>query len=156
MKTYLYTNGEDAAEALASGLKLSDAATGAVRVYGNMLPCIGTYLHPQDAPEAVRNDPARYGAVLKITPREGKAFIADAARTGALYNESVIPFASYRLGMYRKPRCLLVTSVFPDALEPYDGRRDEALLYESSEQLYTDALFASADDADPGFRTAAL
>lgn len=150
MKTYFYTTEQIAAEAINCGLKLSVAANCLTPIYGKMLPCIETYLHPEDCPESQRSS-----SVLKIHLEDSKAFVADGMLTGARYEASMIAAKEYRLGLYRKPRCLIICSVFPEQIELYNPNMDEPILYESSGQLYRDTAFGRVQESD-AFRELAL
>lgn len=150
MKTFFYTTEEIAAEAVEYGLKLSHVARETAPVYGKNLPCIVTYLHPADCPRERRG-----AKVLKLQLEDSKAFIAEGMFTGERYAASLVAAKEYRLGMYRQPRCLLICSVFPEQIEPYDSNMDEPLLYESSEQLYRDTVLCRVQESEE-FRELAL
>ena len=143
MKAYLYTTEELAQEAVAYGLKLSHNATGTVRVYGSEHPCLETYLHPADCPNAKKG-----AAVLKLQLEDSKAFVGEGMLTGPRYEASLVPAKDYRLGTYRSPRCLVIASVFAEQIERYDPNMDEPLLYENSQSLYRDCVLGRVQESD--------
>lgn len=143
MKAYLFTTEEIAEDAAAYGLKLSHFTTGSVPVYGTEHPYMEAYLHPADCPDSRRG-----AAVLKIQLEDNKAFVGEGLFTGERYIASLVPAKAYRLGTYRKPRCLIIASVFPEQIERYDGAMDEPLLYENSESLYRDRVLGQVQESD--------
>lgn len=143
MKAFLFTTEEVAEDAVAYGLKLSHYAAGSVSVYDKEHPYLEAYLHPADCPLSKRD-----ASVLKIQLEDNKAFVGEGLFTGQRYIASLIPAKAYRLGTYRKPRCLIIASVFPEQIERYDGAMDEPLLYENSQSLYRDRVLGQVQESD--------
>ncbi|MBR5280088.1 MAG: hypothetical protein IKU26_03880 [Clostridia bacterium] len=150
MKAYLFTTEEIAEDAVTYGLKLSHNAAGCVSVYGTEHPYMEAYLHPADYALTKRGT-----AVLKLQLEDNKAFVGEGMFTGERYLASLVPAKSYRLGTYRKPRCLIIASVFPEQIERYDAAMDEPLLYENSESLYRDCVLGPVQESD-AFKELAL
>ncbi len=111
---------------------------------------IAALLHPGDEEKRA----GRVCVKLRIEPE--KAYVAETGRIREKIGETLVKASGYRLGEYRKPVCLIAGRVPADNISIYDSSFDEPLLYESSEKLYVDRLFALADEADPGFRETAL
>ncbi len=143
MKTYFYTTEEIGKDATSCGLKLSLVTQGTVSIYGQTVPCFVTFLHPADCPEEFRT-----AHILKLSVEPHKAFVAEGMFTDQRYVDSIIPVQDYRLGLYRKPRCLVISSVFPEQIERYDPYMDEPLLYESSQQLYRDTVMSRVQESE--------
>lgn len=150
LKTYYYTTKEFAEDAIGCGLKLSHSASGTVPVYGREMPCIVTYLHPEDCPKECRTE-----AVLKLRLEDGKAFVGEGLFSGERYATSLVAAKDYRIGTYRKPVCLVICSVLPEQIEAYDPTMDEPLFYESSESLYRDTAMSRVQESE-AFKELAL
>lgn len=154
MKVYCFVPADEAEEIIECGLKLNSTHTKIINVCGIDIPCFEAYLHPKDETKGHNED-----VLVKITVPEGKAYIADNSLIGeldGLYHKSIIPAGQYKLGKYRKPCCLITCTVLPDMIERYNPDLDEALLYQSSEQLYRDSLFYKTDDLTQSFKDIAL
>lgn len=153
MKVYCFIPASEAEEIIECGIKLNSRLSGMIQFKGIDLPCFETYLHPRDG----AGNPG--DVLVKITVPEGKAYIADNSllgETGGLYQKSIVPADQYKLGNYRKPCCLVTCTILPDSIERYNPDLDEALLYQSSEQLYRDSLFYKTDDLTQSFKDIAL
>lgn len=154
MKVYCFIPAEKAEEVIECGLKLSSRTTKTIEVNGQQVQCFEAYMHPNDAEKMNPSD-----VPVKISLQTGRAYIADNSllgELGDLYNKSIIPADKYKLGMYRKPCCLIAYTVLPDMIERYNPDMDEPLLYQSSEQLYRDSLFYKTDDLVQSFKDVAL
>ena len=161
MKAYCFVPADQTDEILECGLEISRGQYFVSRFTQNGGRCFGARLHPGDyAPEKFRSDES----CLKIDLSQVRAFVAEEAfwETDApeeqkrqWFEASVLPFSEYALGTYRKPLCLIVNTILPQAMERYDPMMDEALLYENSRELYLDQLFARARESS-SFRELAL
>jgi len=161
VKVYFYVSAENIDEALECGIALSDFHEKKIFLNGCENKCIVTYLHPADSKKF--GDPSY--VALKIIVSDGKGFIADSVLYDQdlyiktkldLYLKTIIKCEDYVLGSYRKPECLLTSTVLPEYIEKYDRRRDEPLLYTSSNDLYINRLIGEAHEASSDFDEIAL
>lgn len=161
MKVYFYVSVKNIDEVLECGITLSDFHEKKMYIEGCENKCIVTHLHPADSEKF--GDPS-YMAV-KIIVSDGKGFIADSVLYDEnlyinakldLYLKTIITCEKYVLGSYRKPECLLTSTILPEYIEKYDKRRDEPLLYTNSNDLYINRLIGEAREASPNFDEIAL
>ena len=160
MKAYYFVRSEQADEIAECGLKLSAGEHRPADVCRNSKEgCFVAKLHPADYTE---NQGEK--TCLKIDLTGINAYVAEGfystpecdEKMDAWYNASVIPAKEYQLGMYRNPECLLVNTVLPDCITLCDPLMDEPILYPSSEDLYLDRLFETAQTECDDFRELAL
>lgn len=161
MKAYYFVPADQADEIMECGLEISRGDYFVSKFMQNSGRCFAARLHPGDyAPEAFTSDKM----CLKIDLTQVRSFIAEDAfwetdmpeeNKKQWFEASFLPTEEYRLGTYRKPLCLIVNTILPQAMERYDTVMDEALLYESSQELYLSGLMRQAEE-DPDFRELAL
>ena len=161
MKAYYFVPTSEADEILECGLEISRGQYVVSRFMQNAGRCFDARLHPGDYPsEAFGPD----RTCLKIDLDQVRAFVAEDAfwdievpeeQKKQWFEASILPAEEYKLGTYRKPLCLIANTVLPQAMGVYDKLIDEALLYETSEELYLNGLFSQAEE-DPAFRELAL
>lgn len=65
-----------------------------------------------------------------------------------LYYQSIIPLENYIYGMYRKPECLVFTTIIPDQISRFDKRIDIPLLIDNSLEFYINNLFELRKEGD--------
>lgn len=161
MKAYYFVPASQADEIMECGLEISRGDYFVSKFMQNSGRCFAARLHPGDyAPEAFSTDKT----CLKIDLTQVRSFIAEDAfwetdmpeeNKKQWFEASFLPTEEYRLGTYRKPLCLIANTILPQAMELYDTVMDEALLYESSQELYLSGLMRQAEE-DPDFRELAL
>lgn len=161
MKAYYFVPASEAEEITECGLEIGRGEYLVPKFVRNTGKCFAARLHPGDyASEEFRPD----RKCLKIDLSKVRAFIAEEMfletdlpeeQKQRWFEESILPAEDYKLGTYRKPLCLIANTVLPQAMEEYDSLIDEALLYETSEELYLSRLLSQAEE-DPDFREPAL
>lgn len=161
MKAYYFVPADAADEIIECGLEISRGQYFVSKFMQNSGRCFAARLHPGDyAPGEFSPDKV----CLKIDLAKVRAFVAEEAfletdmpeeQKRQWFEASILPAEAYRLGTYRKPLCLIANTILPQAMEVYDRLIDEALLYESSEELYLSSLLRQAEE-DPDFREPAL
>ena len=166
MKAYLWVPEDRKSEILECGLDMSLASEFKCRVNEMSGRAFLCRLSPGDWKDAVK--PAD-SVMIKADLSQVRAFVAeniylegcatDGYEGGGLwecFQNSIVPWEQYRLGNYRKPLCLIVNPILPEALSEYDSRMDETVMYPDSETLYVDRRFAQAAEAEEGFKERAL
>lgn len=161
MKAYYFVPVSQADEIMECGLEISHGDYFVSKFMQNSGRCFAARLHPADyGSEAFTSDKM----CLKIDLTQVRSFIAEEAfletdmpeaNKKQWFEASFLPTEEYRLGTYRKPLCLIANTILPQAMERYNTVMDEALLYESSQELYLSSLMDQVKE-DPDFRELAL
>ena len=157
MRAYLLIPEERKSEILECGADMSLARDFVCKVTQGNGRAFLCRLNPADyAPEEISDGLCMVKAELNLV----RAFVAEGTFLDAspedpsgdcwrAFQDSFLPAAEYRLGMYRRPLCLIASPILPEALEDYDSVRDEAVCYPNSETLYTDRRFEEALEQAP-------
>lgn len=140
LKVFYFAKTDSADEIIDCGIKLNQHFEREITINGAGKKCILTYLHPADCNKFYDES---YKAIKIKAPAEN-SYIAEGALYDSLnlsnYELSLIPISEYKLGTYRKPECLIQCTLLPHQIEDFDRRRDEPILYDSSENLYLDRV----------------
>lgn len=150
---YFYIPAEKLEDVLDCGLKLSEWMSRKQDVPGsvNARPCISALLHPMDdiryrdpSYKCVRLDiPAEYCTVADSDLYQLSLLDPDIKKT---YIKTMVPLQSYTFGSFRKPECLVFTTVLSDLISLHGKGLGEPILYESSEALYVNNLLGQYSD----------
>ena len=142
MDVFFYIKREDKERVLECGLKLSEWANRNVFISGIRHECIKALLNPADDKEKLDDD--RY-VPLKIRVNPAATIVAEGMLydecffeqgVNSLYNDSVILLEKYVFGSYRRPECLLTSTVGSRYFDEMNRGIDVPILYSSSEELY--------------------
>ena len=160
MKAYCFVPEERIEEITECGMELSVGERYACKVTSNDGRCFVGRLNPRDFDKA---DFLPGKKLVKINLAKVRSFIGEGvyldidSETGSgMFEDSLLPSKEYQLGMYRKPVCLIVNTVLPEAVEKYDSLMDEAVPYVNSEELYIEYLFNNEAEKNENFREVAL
>lgn len=150
MIAYVRLEKERALAALKEGITPVKDKRADVRLPGIKGPFTVALFHPADEEEADGT------ACLRVELDPETAYVIDAGRIADNVAATLVPAAGYKIGTYAKPRIIVTAGIDADNISAYDGCLGAPLLYEGSEKLYEDNLFASADENDPEFRKIAI
>lgn len=156
LNAFCYVKADTVEEIIECGLKLQDHYVRQVRISGLEKKCILAYLNPADC-QSYHDEGY---SIIKVRLPKQATFVGEGAYFEASnmeeYEKSLILLSDYHLSMYRKPECLITSTLLPDQISSFDRRRDEPILYESSEEIYLSRFFKDAKEADERFRDYAL
>ncbi len=163
VEVYYYISCEKASKATECGIKLSEYADREVEVYSNSTKkCLIAYLNPRDNMELYNN---KEYICLKLNVDSQYCFVAQSClyRLGMKneyimkrYLSSIIPVKDYRFGAYRRPECLITTTVIGDDIEIMKKGLDTPVLFENSQELYLNNKMQEFKDKNPYFNNDAL
>lgn len=162
MKAYCLVPEDLIDEITECGMDLSLGQDYSCKVTSGSGRCFTGRLNPRDYS---RQELIPGTVMIKVNLSEVRAFIGEEAFLKCdgddsvkfrLFEDSILPSDEYKPGTYRNPLCLIVNAVLPEAVETYDRFMDEAIPYETSEELFLQCLFADALDTGDSFRERAL
>lgn len=162
MKAYCFVPAERIEEITECGMDLSLGQHYACKVTTNGGMCFIGKLNPRDYD---KQEFTSGKALIKVDLSKVRSFIGESTffkcdatedENFRMFEDSLLPSEEYRPGMYRNPLCLIVNAVLPEAVEGYDRLMDEAIPYETSEELYVQCMFEDAKDKNENFREKAL
>ncbi len=145
-EVYCYIPHNSIEDAVDCGLKLSEWQSGEVIIYGKPRKYISALLNPKDDIKMYKND--NY-TCLRVDVENRYCFIGDkylriisSSRPEFLdmYTGSIMPVENYVFGMYRLPECLVVSTIIGDSIHVLDRRKDSPVLFDRSEELYTNNM----------------
>ncbi|ANW99850.1 hypothetical protein CSTERTH_12820 [Thermoclostridium stercorarium subsp. thermolacticum DSM 2910] len=160
---YFYVPAEKADDVIECGLKLSEWKDREQQTPWNPEPraCLCARLHPDDDKRS--RDP-RYRCIKINIPAED-CVVAD----GDLYRLSMkfpdlkqkyigtmVPLNRYMFGSFRKPECLIFTTILGEQISIYGKGLDDPILYENSETLYVNNIIERYNDRYDGINQALL
>lgn len=146
---YFYIPAEKLEDVLDCGLKLSEWKSRVLPTDGR--PCLCALLHPMD--DARHRDPA-YQCVRLDVPVE-YCMVADSdlyqlslsdSSLKEVYQKTMVPLQHYIFGSFRKPECLVFTTILPEQLSLSGKGLGEPILYENSDSLYVNNLLGQYHD----------
>ena len=159
---YFYIPAAEAEEAAECGISLERYATGTVRVGGVEKKFLTAFLHPKD-------DPEKFGspdhACIQIEADERYVYISDGAvreaaesegRLAGAFDAMAVPLKEYIFGSFRKPVCMVVSTVLPENASIAGKVMGSPLIYNDSEEFFVECLFEKMRGADEGFVEKAL
>lgn len=150
---YFHIPRKQLADAAECGLKLSEwvQRRQATRWNNNEAACFTAYLHPRD--DFKFHDPAFQCIKLDIDVDD--VIVADndlymlsleCPEVRDDYLQTMVRLKEYAFGSFRKPECLIFTTILPDQISIPGKRPEDPLLYESSEKLYVSNLLERYQD----------
>jgi len=114
-------------------------------------PCLCALLHPDDDKRS--RDPDYLCIKIDIPAEECIVADGDLYRMSQKYPEiktqyidSMVTLDRYMFGSFRKPECLIFTTILGEQISVYGKGLDEPLLYENSETLYMNNLIERYND----------
>lgn len=162
MKAYCFVPEDRIEEITECGMDLSLGQHYVCKVTSNSQRCFMGRLNPRDYSQ---QEFVPGMSMVKVDLSQVRAFIGEGTflechisdtEKFQMFEDSLIPQGEYRLGTYRNPLCLIVNAVLPEAVEIYDSLMDEAVPYETSQELYLQCLFEEAVDQRKDFRERSL
>lgn len=142
MKLFYSIPSKDSERILSCGFSSADYRDGEAVIDEKKVNCLIAYIVPGDVviPEG--------NILLEIDMEAESVCVAEGAFKTAedsdaqkLYEESFVRLSDYRFGDYARPECLITSSLLPEQIQRYDGRRGFPLVYERSESLYEEKTF---------------
>ncbi|HOJ81317.1 MAG TPA: hypothetical protein PLG72_10760 [Clostridiales bacterium] len=148
VEVYFYMPAGRAGDAVDCGIKLSEWYSRELCIDGTWRKCITALLNPRDEYEKFIS--SEYKCLkLEIPPKycyvaDRSLYEAGRRNPGAmrLYEESIIPVMSYRLGDYRFPEALVTSTVLGEQVSVTGKMLDTPVLYTNSRELYLGNLTA--------------
>lgn len=131
------------------GLKLSDMADREIMLNGMSKRCFQAYLSPEDDADFFEQNDYRCIKiqVRKSVCRMADGFLYEMGKTNEdamkLYEKSIIPVENYVFGIYRKPVCLITTTMIPGEITLLNKNLDAPVLFRKSEELYVNNIIES-------------
>lgn len=165
MKVFFSVPVADADNVCECGLKVSEYGDRMVTVNGREMSFVSAYLNPNDA----EKDDGRM--IIRLIPDDAHCYIAEGSfyeehmlciKSGGddfwlkKYQETIIPAAEYKFGMYRKPEYLIGRTLFSDQIEKFDRRKGEPILYNNSKELYIGSAVRYAEESCEDFYETAV
>ncbi len=141
-EVYYYVSSDKVSDILDCGLKLSAFYDKEVMIEGYIQQCFAGLINPKDDMSSYNSDGL---TCIKINVRSDKCYVADSfvyetikekPENLELYNTSVIPLEKYIFGTYRKPECLITSTILAGEAARLDRCMDLPVIYENSETLY--------------------
>ncbi len=141
-EVYYYVSSDKVSDIIDCGLKLSAAYDKEVMIDGDIQQCFTGFINPRDDMNSYNSDLL---TCIKIKVRSDKCFVADRfiydtiqedPKTLELYNKSVIPLEKYIFGTYRRPECLITSTILAGEAAKVDSCMDLPVIYGNSEDLY--------------------
>ncbi len=141
-EVYYYVSSDKVSDILDCGLKLSAFFDKEVMIEGDVQQCFAGLINPRDDMGSYNSDSL---TCIKINVRSDKCYVADRfvydtikekPENLELYNKSVIPLEKYIFGTYRKPECLITSTILAGEAARLDRCMDLPVIYENSETLY--------------------
>lgn len=142
VEVYYYVKSENVADIVDCGLKLSAFHDKEVNIGQEKKQCFSALLNPKDDLDLYRS---KSYTCLKIQVDNEKCYVADRFIYDTaqdekldmeLYYNSIIPIDSYIFGTYRRPECLITTTILEGEAYVLDKRMDSPVIYTNSEELY--------------------
>lgn len=162
VEVYFYIPVEKLDSAVECGLKLSVWSDREVEIEGSMKRCMSALLNPKD-------DVAKYRAenlkCIKLELSPDYCYVADRHlyRIGLkfpqvmeMYKKSIMPIEKYIFGNYRLPECLITSTVIEGQITVLDKRLDSPILFNSSEELYTNNIIEAYKEENEDFNDTIL
>ncbi|MFO7636877.1 MAG: hypothetical protein R6W96_06185 [Clostridia bacterium] len=152
MVGYYYVEKEKTNDIISCGIKLSEYMQGQVEIDSVSKSFYFAYITPKD-------NMARYNGnehvCLRIEIPEEKLYVGEKIyhETGKTdwFTRSVKPAGEYKVGEYRKPRFLVIHTLFGDQVRILDKNRDVPALYENSEEMYFQRVHSIFEESDKKF-----
>ncbi|ACL74521.1 hypothetical protein [Ruminiclostridium cellulolyticum] len=141
-EVYYYASSDKVSDIIDCGLKLSASYDKEVLIDGNVQQCFVGLINPRDDINSYNSQSL---TCIKINVRSDKCYVADSfvydtikdkPENLELYNKSVIPLEKYIFGTYRKPECLITSTILAGEASRLDRCMDLPVIYENSEALY--------------------
>ncbi|AEY64422.1 hypothetical protein [Clostridium sp. BNL1100] len=141
-EVYYYVSSDKVSDILDCGLKLSAFFDKEVMIEGDVQQCFAGLINPRDDMYSYNSESL---TCIKINVRSDKCYVADRfvydtikekPENLELYNKSVIPLEKYIFGTYRKPECLITSTILAGEAARLDRCMDLPVIYENSETLY--------------------
>ncbi len=150
---YYYIPANKLKDAVDCGLKLSEWKDRCLSTpwSNGEKPCLSALLHPMDDPK--HHDPA-YCCVKLDVPAD-YCVVCDSdlfhlsleyPKIKKDYIRTMVPLKNYLFGSFRKPECLVFTTVLSEQINLLGKGMDDPILYESSERLYVNNLLQKYND----------
>lgn len=150
---YFYVPTEELEDVIDCGLKLSEWKSKQQETPWNAIkrPCFTACLHPNDD---IRHKDKKYQCV-KLNISADDCAIADLdlyflslehSEISKEYINTMTPFQNYRFGSFRRPECLIFTTVLSDQIKCFGKSLDEPILYENSAMLYVNNIIETYND----------
>ncbi len=108
---FYYSENDIADELIECGIKSDTYAERVITQNGSEVKCILTYLHPADCEKYNDDDfvPIKIKAPADYSYVAEGAFYNQSGEENELYDKSIIPLRSYKVGMYRKDQMHFIT-----------------------------------------------
>lgn len=160
---YFYIPAQKLGDVIDCGLKLSEwkDKIQATPWVAEPRPCLCALLHPQDD---LRYRDASYQCIKLNVPAD-KCIVADGdlfqlsmehPQIRDVYIQSMVPLQRYRFGIFRRPECLIFSTILAEQIRVYGKGLDEPILYQNSETLYVNSLLERYNDRYENVNTAML
>jgi len=162
IEVYYYLPLKQLNNAVECGLKLSQWFDKEVVINGESKRCISTLLNPKDDIEKYKSNDFK---CVKFELPPNYCFVADKHlyQVGLstpdvmdMYKSSITPVKDYIFGSFRLPECLVTCTVIADQINVLDMRLDSPVLFNSSEELYTNNIIESYREVREDFNDTLL
>ncbi|MDQ2086378.1 hypothetical protein RBH29_08040 [Herbivorax sp. ANBcel31] len=162
VEVYYYVPVEEFENAVECGLKLSKWHDKEVSIGIDKTKCISALLNPKDDIEKYNSDKFK---CLKFELYQRYCYVADRylydvglvhSDIMKLYLDSIMPIENYTFGLYRFPECLITSTIIGDQISILDKRLDSPVLFDNSEELYTNNIIEDYRDEDSSFNDTLL
>jgi hypothetical protein len=160
---YFYIPSDKLEDVTDCGIKLSEwkDRDQATRWSSIPKPCLCAFLHPLD--DRRHQDPS-YRCVkldipveyLVVANRDLYRLSLEYSDIEQIYIDTMVPLQRYIFGSFRRPECLVFTTVLSEQIKPLGRGLDEPILYESSETLYVNNLLEKYNDRYDDFNQVLL
>ncbi len=140
-EVYYYVSSDKVSDIIDCGLKLSAFFDKEVMIDGDIQQCFTGLINPRDDMNSYNSESL---TCIKINVRSDKCYVADRfvyetikeTENLELYNKSIIPLEQYIFGTYRKPECLITSTILAGEAARVDNCMDLPVIYGNSENLY--------------------
>lgn len=150
---FIFLDNEYINDALECGIKLSEHGDVSIDIFGDKKKCMTGFLNPNDYDNSSNRScmlcdiADKYCHVYEAALLEGGMTVDD-----EVFKNTIIPYDRYSLGMYRKPRVAIHSTILPDAIRLQKRKYDIPMLYTNSEQLYVDMKFEQLCDSYENYK----
>lgn len=157
VEVYFYMPAESVDDAVECGIKLSEWYSKEIDIDGERKKCITTLLNPRDDHDKYTSSEYR---CLKLEVQPKYCFAADSLLYEAgqaypvvmeMYNHSILPIEQYTFGDYRRPECLITSTIIGEHVTELGRRLDTPVLYSNSQELYFSSILEEFNEAHEDF-----
>lgn len=146
VEVYYYIPAEELDVAVECGIKLSESFDKEVTIEGEKRKCLSALLNPRDDIQKYRSKDKK---CIKLEVKSKYCYVAEKCfyqvglnfpEVMEMYMSSIVPIEEYTFGSYRLPECLVTSTVVGGHISILNKNLDSPILFESSEQLYTNNI----------------